>query len=313
MLKNKRPILITGSHRSGTTWAGKVISESSDIFYLHEPFSPKIDYWYGADNHNTQFDHWFTYINQKNEKDYLPQVKKLLKSDYSFWEELRYTKNFKQFLKDYWRFKKQRRNPKRLLIKDPIALFSAEWLAKRFNFQVVVLVRHPAAFTSSLKRLNWVFDFNEFLNQKELMKNYLTDFRDEIHEFASNEQNIVEQACLLWRVFNSVIYDYQKKHSDWLFYRYEDVATAPQQKFREIFKKLRLNYTPEIERYIIDISGKKNPHDYKASGRVPLLPKLDSRGSINNFVNRLSEKEISLIKEKTADVWKLFYKENDWL
>ena len=32
------------------------------------------------------------------------------------------------------------------------------------NFQVVVSVRHPAAFASSLKRLNWNYDFRNLLD-----------------------------------------------------------------------------------------------------------------------------------------------------
>jgi hypothetical protein len=30
------PILVTGSHRSGTTWVGKVIQSSNQVVYLKE-------------------------------------------------------------------------------------------------------------------------------------------------------------------------------------------------------------------------------------------------------------------------------------
>ena len=42
----------------------------------------------------------------------------------------------------------------RLVIKDPISALSSDWLARNFALEVVVLVRHPAAFAASLKRLN---------------------------------------------------------------------------------------------------------------------------------------------------------------
>jgi hypothetical protein len=36
-------ILISGSHRSGSTWTGKVISQSNSVRYVHEPFNIDIE------------------------------------------------------------------------------------------------------------------------------------------------------------------------------------------------------------------------------------------------------------------------------
>ena len=36
-------ILVTGSIRSGTTWVGKIISQSKRVYYIHEPL-PNIPY-----------------------------------------------------------------------------------------------------------------------------------------------------------------------------------------------------------------------------------------------------------------------------
>ena len=38
------PILITGSHRSGTTWVAKMIALSWYVFYLEEPFNQCYDH-----------------------------------------------------------------------------------------------------------------------------------------------------------------------------------------------------------------------------------------------------------------------------
>src|SRR5882672_1880226 len=35
-----RPILVTGAHRSGSTWVGRMIARSPTIRYIHEPFNP---------------------------------------------------------------------------------------------------------------------------------------------------------------------------------------------------------------------------------------------------------------------------------
>lgn len=70
---------------------------------------------------------------------------------------------------------------------------------------VLVQVRHPAAFCSSLKVKDWEFDFNNFLRQPLLIENYLYPFRDEIQEFAERKRNIIEQGILLWNCIHHTI------------------------------------------------------------------------------------------------------------
>ena len=68
----------------------------------------------------------------------------------------------------------------RPLLKDPIAVFSAAWLARTFGMRVVLSVRHPAAFAASLKRLDWTFDFNQLLAQPLLMRDLLEPFGEQL-------------------------------------------------------------------------------------------------------------------------------------
>lgn len=39
-LSKVRPILVTGVHRSGTMWAGRMLGLPRGIGYIHEPFDP---------------------------------------------------------------------------------------------------------------------------------------------------------------------------------------------------------------------------------------------------------------------------------
>ena len=39
-MSSGRPILVTGAHRSGTTWVGKMLALAPGVGYVHEPFSP---------------------------------------------------------------------------------------------------------------------------------------------------------------------------------------------------------------------------------------------------------------------------------
>ena len=166
---NKKPILITGSHRSGSTWTGRMIALSNNVAYIHEPFNlhhrPGIC--------KAQFKYQFPYICNENEYPYLNHLKDCINFKYNFLEELKITKSLKDIVRailNYSRFTKYRILRKRPLIKDPIAVFSAEWLAQRFNMDVVVLIRHPAAFAGSLKKVKWSHPFEHFIEQQLLMK-----------------------------------------------------------------------------------------------------------------------------------------------
>jgi hypothetical protein len=62
---NKKAILVTGSHRSGSTWVGKMIAQSPSVVYIHEPFNLEIGPCVGICS--AKFNYWFTYISPENE------------------------------------------------------------------------------------------------------------------------------------------------------------------------------------------------------------------------------------------------------
>ena len=131
----------------------------------------------------------------------------------------------------------------RPLLKDPIAVFSAEWLAETFGAQVVVLIRHPAAFADSLNRAGWNYDFSNFLRQPLLMERYLYRFADEIRAAAAQPMDILDQASLLWRAIYHTVYEYQQAHPAWYFVRHEDLSLDPIAEFRRLFGYLDLPFS----------------------------------------------------------------------
>jgi hypothetical protein len=62
----KKPILVTGSHRSGTTWVGRMISLDIDVGYIHEPFNISLPPGYNK----LELNYWFTYINSNYPNQY---------------------------------------------------------------------------------------------------------------------------------------------------------------------------------------------------------------------------------------------------
>jgi len=191
----------------------------------------------------------------------------------------------------------------RTLIKDPIAIMSAEWLYNSMNCDVVISIRHPAAFIASLKVKKWEFDFNNYLNQDALMKRYLVYYYDEIREYSNNKKNIIEQGILLWNTIYATIHQYKEKYqNEWYFVRHEDLSNDPLIEFKNMFDYLNLEFHESVKDEIINSSTAKNESDLKRN----------SKENIFNWKNRLSEHEITLIKEKTKPTWTKFYTEKDW-
>ncbi len=64
---NKHPILVTGAHRSGTTWVGKILCASGEAAYISEP----LNMWHRLGVMRKPVSGWYTYITQENEAGYL--------------------------------------------------------------------------------------------------------------------------------------------------------------------------------------------------------------------------------------------------
>ena len=93
----KKPILVTGSHRSGTTWVGKMISLNKNVGYIHEPFNIGLR---PRDN-KLKLNHWFTYINSNypNEENIKNKLTNIMNFKYRFYEQFQKGNNFRDFLR----------------------------------------------------------------------------------------------------------------------------------------------------------------------------------------------------------------------
>jgi len=306
---NNKPVLITGSHRSGTTWVGRMIAQSPKVAYIHEPFS--VSDAPGKGICNTKFKYWFTYVTDDNDKKYYQPVKDTLTFKYNVIAALKTVRNVsmvKQLWQEYRQFARYRHAGSIPLLKDPIAFFSAEWLQKKFAMNIIVLIRHPAAFVSSIKKLNWSHPFSHFLAQDLLMKNILFPFREEIAHYADSQPSIIDQGILLWRIIHHTILRYQQQHTDWLFMRHEDLSREPLAHFAKIFQYINLDMTAEVIKRIEEYSGTENPPDTDFAYTL----KRNSQLNIWNWKKRLTPSEIVYIRNHVEEVSKYFYSDADW-
>jgi hypothetical protein len=317
MMISRKPILVTGSHRSGTTWVGKMLALSPSVGYIQEPFNP-LDHRPGICS--VKWDHWFYYVTPENEAIFYEKIKDSVSFSYNLKEEFKMIKSAKdalRMLKDYINFEQYRISRARPLLKDPIALFSAEWLASKFNMDVVVMIRHPAAFAGSIKSKNWLMSFSEFLEQPLLMQEHLYPFETEMKEYEKREPDVIDQAILLWKIMHHTIIKYQKKYKEWIFVRHEDISREPILGFQTLFKNLDIEFSGSIKEEIKKYSSFKKSSE-EAKNRLPfsldrnLDLKRDSRTNIDNWKSRLTASEIERIRSGVESISSVFYSDADW-
>jgi hypothetical protein len=196
---------------------------------------------------------------------------------------------------------------RRLLIKDPFAVFSIEWFARRLGCQVVVVVRHPVAVVSSLKRLGYTFDFHDLLQQPSLMSERLDAFRQEMEALAAKPEDVVGQGSLLWRIIYGDLASREKVEATPCVVRHEDLSREPLERYASLYEALGLQLTPSA-RSAIEASTRKG-NRAEVTRRNPFDVRLDSRANLGNWKKRLDPGETARILELTEPVLSRYYPE----
>jgi hypothetical protein len=302
-----QPILVTGAHRSGTTWVGKMLSADRNTAYISEPLNVLHRRGvYGAD-----VKYWYQYITPENEADYLSAFQQLLKFRYHFFTEigsLRSQKDFLRMGRDLSIFMKGKLQGQRALLKDPFAVFSTPWFAQKLNCKIVITIRHPGGFASSLKRLNWKFDFRDLLNQPMLMRDHLEADRADMESMPADD--IVGQSALLWRMIYRSVYTTRKLFPDFKVVRHEDLSLDPVAGYKSLYESLGLTFDEKVRDTILNSSSSENPTEL--SKKKVHSVKLDSRANMSNWKKRLTPEEITRIRKLTEDVSHFFYADDEW-
>jgi sulfotransferase family protein len=300
-----KPILVTGSPRSGTSWVGRIIGHVPFVRYIHEP----LNIHRNPCHCGVKFKYWFFYLSPGNLPEFEDHLKHIMYPAYSrvglinLITEIMKSRRIRPLSKylQAYRFH-------RLLVKDPIAVFSAETLESMFDMEVLVLIRHPAAMVNSYKALHWTNSFSHFLQQPELMEEHLAPFQAEIEDFVKNDHDIVDQAALLWKLIHNMILKYQKIHPDWSFVRFEDLASAPIEGYQNLFNRLELPFSDNIRSVIEAHSFQPQPSDTTR----PYSIKQDSSQVISKWKKHLTPGEVMRIRKRVEEVSSHFFSQNEW-
>lgn len=300
-----RPILVTGSHRSGKSIITNGIAQSGKYNIIHEPLN--INQRIGRNG--LKLKHYYTYIYEGNSDRFKKEFDSTLCYDYRLVQEIKSVNSFYdmgRICKDILLSLKHKMNKKAPLIDDPFSVFSAEWFYHQYDAKIIVLIRQPASFVSSLKTLNYHFPFGDLLEQKELMIQKLNPFKNEIKEFCETNKTIVEQGELLWRIIYSSVLNYRIKYKDdWLFIKFEDLIDNPYKTFNKTYRYIdnqscKLDFKKIEKNVLFKKYDKENINSLDHDESIYQYPYQVQK---NKYVNNLTKKEIQHINKFNKSIY----------
>ena len=287
-----------------------MLSRSGEVVSIHEPFNPDLSSSWLAEPP----EHWYHHVGTIGDTgmaDDLRRVCALRPATGAMLRRSRGPRDVARVGREVARAVEGRIRGRRPLLKDPIAFFSAEWIDAELDADVLVLVRHPAAFAGSLLRLGWSFDFTNLTAQPELLQGPAAPFADELLVAAERPGDIIDQAVLLWRVIAAVAAEYDARHPDWEVRRYEDLAADPTTEVPELARALGLRWSEEATAAVRELTS-SDLGAAVADGDKGGVAR-DSRAAMWTWRDRLGDEDVDRIRRGTEDVAGRFYADEDWV
>lgn len=233
------PILVTGSHRSGTTWVGEQLARQGSLTYVLEPFNPLIQPGWMRHPVSVPYLH-ITEQTERLHAEVVNDLVQVLSQKYPLRSLL--NRNFPENARFGVRCIRDgalgRLQNRRVLMKDPLALLSSDWIARRWNASVLVTARHPAAFTVSLLDKSWRFSFETFYRQERLMEGVFRPFTTQIEKATRGRYSALEEGALLWKCLYTYVQERLTPLDACIVVRNEDLAADPRTSFRRLAAEL---------------------------------------------------------------------------
>jgi hypothetical protein len=307
---DRRPILVTGTHRSGTTWVGRMLTLSRQAHYIHEPFASMYERAWADPPPTTRYLYLRAGQPSTLEAD-LDRITGLRPPWMHVARRAGGARNALRLSQEALQVAVARRRGARALIKDPFALLLAEWISARSQADVIVLVRHPAAFVSSVKRLGWRARTDHLLGQPDLMADHLEPFRDALERDRRGELDIIDHACVVWCALNTVVASYAQRHPDWCVTRYEDLAEDPVRAFGNLYRWTGQDWTPRVAARIVKENAPR--HGSEVADGSGGGTRRHSRGAMWTWLDRLTPEEVARVQAATSDVADHWYGPSSWI
>lgn len=281
-----------------------MLCESGELGYIHEPFCPN-----RSPGWITQpMPYWYMYISHENGATYESAVERVLEMRYPIATSLAASRRAKDVARQIpeigrgLRYGVQRLSP---LLKDPFALFATEWLADRFGVRPVIMIRKPVAFVSSIRKLNWGFDYERnWLAQDLLIRDHLAHHADSFRGYRG-EVDLVGEGIVMWNVIYDFVARLRERRPEFVFVTYEDLAASPLAGYEDMYARLGLQWDAMVRDRIAGYSDAQNPKDVSPRRRRDI--KRNSSAAAETWKTRLAPDEAERVERETAGVAANFY------
>jgi hypothetical protein len=207
---------------------------------------------------------------------------------------------------------------KRPLLDDPYASLAADWIAEEFDGQAAVVVRHPAAMVASYRKLGYRAHFRHFLDQPQLMADYLEPWRAEMEALVDTDDRVT-QVATFWTMLHRVLLDMADRSDRLHVVRYEDLCADPEGAYEALFTRMGLEFNAAARAEVIagtQGSSKNQSHAWRVSrhgglSRTAFRP-MDSKAMIAAWKKTISPGEAARVRAITAPVAERLYSAADW-
>jgi len=299
----RRPVLVTGSHRSGSTWVGRLLAAADELHYVQEPFNIVAHQRWMDPRPDRQFLH----VTDSNEASWLAPMQQVVDLKYPLVSHLVRrpgVKMSRRATRVALDARRARRVGAAAMIKDPIAVFSTPWIARRFDAVPVVMVRDAVPFVGSLLDRRWSFDFEHWAGQPTLMA-VLDPWADEIERMAAQPAELIDQAILMWNAIYGFVADLPTELARFgieaHIESYETIASNPLVEVEGLFARVGLQFGVEQQRVVNELSTGRSGGD-DGTGVSAIDVRRDSSAAMETWRDRLNDAQIDHIAASTAEV-----------
>ena len=197
------------------------------------------------------------------------------------------------------------REPARVVVKEVAAFLSVEWVAHLWRPQIVLIVRHPAAYAASVRNLRQEAEeierFRLLRDNPVLQERFLGNLDPKLAPI----REPLEASVASWAIRNVVVFETRKRYPEWRVVGYEAVAEDPLGQFKRLYEDLGLLWDASAREAIQRRSTTESAGQF-ATSRV-------SKKHIDAWRSRLSDDEILRIR-KVLEIFELpiYSSTDDW-
>lgn len=300
-------LFVTGAPRSGTTFAGRVLSLPLSVDYIHEPFNP--------DCGIPGFEHPYLYVRRGTSEESFVRgyVEALTSYRFSLRTAIYARDGFaKRLVKHvigsrgpfYLRLAKLNPFHRSAVVKDPVGCLLADYLTREHGFRALVLVRHPVAFVASTLRLGW--DMKLRLDALSRQASLMDDFFDGCCLApAAKGNDPVSLAAAFWRALNRVLLAQATENPGLTVLAHEEMSARPLETFKRLFRAYDLPWRSRVAKKIEALTRPSNTREARG-GRVQDFAR-DSAGIAESSFEKTTRAQRERVWEITGDVAEPMY------